>query len=401
VNLEALRRSPIGRLVPISGPDGRGGRYDHFAYVPAPLAAEPPLTLRALNAGAKAAMAVVRLDEALSQLPNPKLLVRPFVRREAVSTSALEGTYADFEEVLEAEFLEDRQMSSEQREAYNYVRATDEGAQYLASRPISRRLTGRLQATIVRGTSGETYDAGDLRQRQVKVGARDQPVEEARYIPPPPGDVLVEGFSDWEKWVNTESDLPLVAKIAISHYQFEALHPYNDGNGRVGRLVAILQMIQEGVLRHPVLNIAPWLELRRDRYIDELYQVSVTGDFNSWVEFFCEAIQSQAENGVLTIRELLSIRDEMVQTLRAASIRGAALEVVENLIGYPYIDVPTARRLVGKSFEAANHAIARLVDLGILREITGKKTNRLFMCQKVWRVTSAIGRPRVHEPGAV
>lgn len=392
MDLEALRKSPVGQLVPISGSDPRVGSWTYFAFDPAPLPLEPDLTLRAVNAASKAAMAVVRLDEALYQLPNPGLLVRPFVRREAVSTSALEGTYAAFDEVLEAEFIDDRHMSADQREAYNYVRATDRAIQLLEKYPLSRTVVSQLQKTIVHGTPGDTYDAGDLRQRLVKIGAPGQPIEESRYIPPPSGQMLEDGFSSWEKWVNCDTEIPIVAKVALAHYQFEALHPFNDGNGRVGRLVAILQLIQAGVLRHPILNIAPWFEARRERYISGLFQVTLTGDFNPWVELFSEAVRSQAEDGILTIRELLSQRDTMVGELREAGFRGSALHIAENLIGYPVIDVPTVRAMIGKSFQAANQAVARLVEFGLLREITGKNMNRLFVCDRVLRITSQIGR---------
>lgn len=394
VDLETLRKSALGEIVPISGTDPRVGDWKYFAFVPAPLPAEPKLTMRALNAAAKAAMAVVRLDEALSHLPNPKLLVRPFVRREAVSTSALEGTYAAFDEVLEAEFLEDRYQSAEQREAYNYVRATDQALQLLDRYPLSRTLIGQLQATMVRGTPGDTYDAGDLRKRLVKIGARDRPIQEARYVPPPFGDILERGFSGWEKWINEDSDVPLVAKVAMSHYQFEALHPYNDGNGRVGRLVAIMQLIQEGALSLPVLNLAPWFEVRRDQYLSGLLEVSLKGDFDPWVEFFSESVRSQAEDGIVTIRDLLTLKDEMVKQLREAGFRGSGRQIAENLIGYPVIDVPTVRSMINKSFEAANQAVARLVQFGLLREVTGRKMNRLFACDRVLRITSQIGRPR-------
>jgi Fic family protein len=341
-----------------------------------------------VNAAARAAMAIARLDEALFQLPNPKLLVRPFVRREAVSTSALEGTYAAFDEVLEAEFLDDKQMSADQREAFNYVRATDEALRLLEERPLSRPLVGQLQKIIVRGTPGDTYDAGDLRQRLVKIGSPGQPIEETRYIPPPHGAVLEQGFSDWEKWIHADSDIPMVAKVAIAHYQFESLHPYNDGNGRVGRLVAILQLIQEGVLRLPVLNIAPWFEARRDQYTQGLFGVTISGDFNPWVELFSEAVLAQAEDGMITIRDLLKLREGMVLQLRKDGIRGSALQIAENLVGYPIIDVPTVREMIGKSFEAANQAVARLVERGVLREVTGRKTNRMFACDSVLRITN-------------
>ncbi|WP_163572344.1 Fic family protein [Fodinicola feengrottensis] len=184
--------------------------------------------MAALNSASKAAMEVARLDQAVSQLPNPRILVlvRPVVRREAASTAALEGTYATFGDVLEADFLEDRQLSSEQREIRNYVNATEKGVELLDTYPISVGLVSHLQEILVRGTSSEAYDSGGLRQRQVYIGPRNRPISEARYVPPPEGMILVEGMSDWEKWVNTASDVPLVAKIALAHYQFESLHPF-------------------------------------------------------------------------------------------------------------------------------------------------------------------------------
>jgi len=337
-----------------------------------------------MNLATKAAMEVARLDQAVSQLPRPEILVRPIVRREAKSTSALEGTYASFDEVLESDFLEERQLSMEQREIRNYVLATDQAMLMLPTLPISRQLAGKLQKVIVRGTADDSWDAGDIRQRQVAIGPKNRPIEEARFVPSPPGDALVEGVSDWEKWVNADNEVPIVAKIALAHYQFETLHPFADGNGRLGRLIAILQLIQEGILRWPVLNLAPWLEENRDAYQDGLLRVTITGDLDPWVCFFSEAVRKQARDGVEKIAQLLQLRDDMVAELRAGGVRGSALQIAENLIGYPVIDVPTARDMTGKTFEAANQAVARLVDFGILREITGRPQNRLFVCQRAY-----------------
>lgn len=385
MDLEAVRSSPIGRLTPISGVDPRTDTsWDYWAYIPTALADQPLLGMRTLNIATKAAMEVARLDQAVSQLPRPEILVRPIVRREAKSTSALEGTYASFDEVLESDFLEDRQLSVEQREIRNYVLATDEAVRLLPTLPISRKLAGKLQKVIVRGTADDSWDAGDIRQRQVAIGPKNRPIEEARFVPSPPGDELVEGVSDWEKWVNADNEVPIVAKMALAHYQFETLHPFADGNGRLGRLIAILQLIQEGILRWPVLNLAPWLEENRDAYQDGLLRVTTTGDFDPWVCFFAEAVRKQARDGVNKIGKLLQLRDEMVSELRAGAVRGSALQIAENLIGYPVIDVPTARDMTGKTFEAANQAVARLVDFGILREITGRPQNRLFVCQRAY-----------------
>ncbi|WP_068153308.1 Fic family protein, partial [Rhodococcoides corynebacterioides] len=310
--------------------------------------------------------------------------------REAASTSALEGTYASFDDVLEADFLEDRQLSVEQREIRNYVTATEQAVELIKSYPISRNLAGKLQATIVRGTEGDSYDAGDIRQRQVAIGPENRPIEEARFVPTPGDSRLADGVSDWEKWVNRDDQFMIVARMAMAHYQFETLHPFADGNGRLGRLIAILQLMQDGVLRWPVLNLAPWLEQHRDEYQQGLLNVTMTGEFDPWVEFFGEAVRVQARAGVEKITQLLRLRDTILDDLRADGVKGTALHLAEFLIGYPVLDVPTARILTGKGFETANQAVAKLVDKGLLTEITGKKQNRLFACRQVLGVTQFL-----------
>lgn len=388
MDLEALRGSPIGRTVRIMVPEAGCSepKVPYCAYVADPLPAAPNLSMGAMNIATKAAMAVARLDQAVTQLPNPNLLLRPIIRREATSTSALEGTYAELDEVLEADFLEERQLSSEQREIHNFVRATEVAVCEIKTRPISRRLLGELQAMIARGTPGQTYDSGDLRERQVYIGPKGRPVQEARFIPCPPGPHLVEGFSDWEKWANSSNDVPIVVKMALAHYQFETLHPYADGNGRLGRLVPILQLIDDGSLATPALNLSPWFEARKSEYVDGLLRVTHSGDFDTWVRFFSEAVRAQAEDGVSIISALLAFRDETIARLREKGVRGIALQIAENLLGYPLIDIATARSLTGKTFEAANQAVARLVESGILREATGRRANRLFVCGEVLRI---------------
>ncbi|WP_328605109.1 Fic family protein [Amycolatopsis sp. NBC_00345] len=389
MDLESFRRSPIGELVSIVIPAARPGleSTSYFAFVPTPLPDEPAIDMEAVDLASRAAMAVARLDQAMGQLPNPQLLLRPIIRREAVSTSALEGTYAPFDEVLEADFLEENQLSAPQREIQNFVRAVEESRLLLENRPISRNVISKLQQIIVRGTPGDTYQAGDIRQAQVFIGARSRDIAQARFVPPPPGQFYLEaGVYEWEKWVSSPKPMPIVLRMALAHYQFETLHPYNDGNGRLGRLIALMQLVEDGVLKMPSLNISPWLEARRDEYIDGLLEVSKTGDFNPWVKFFSRAVLEQAEDGIRAIAELIEFRDSTIEKLRHQNVRGSALQIVENLTGYPVIDVPTARRLTGKTFEAANQAVARLVEEGVLREITGRKMNRLFVCPGIMRI---------------
>lgn len=367
-------------MMPITVPTTRsGGTSDtYWAYVASALPSEPRLGLRCLTEATTAAMAIARLDQAVSQLPNPQLLIRPIIRREARSTSALEGTYADFNQVLEADFLADRELSSEQREIQNVVRATEYAVSELQRRPISRKFLGELQAIIVQGTAGDSYDSGDLRQRQVYIGSDREPVAKARFIPCPPGDELVRAFSDWEKWINDEAAVPIVVRLALGHYQFETLHPYADGNGRLGRLIIALQLIENQALRWPILDISTWLESRRSEYLDGLLETSCTGNFDDWITFFSTGIREQADKGVDSINRLLTFKDALLAALRRRGLKGGSLVIAENLIGYPVLDVPTARRLTGTSFQAANTAVARLVEFGVLQEITGRPTNRLF-----------------------
>ncbi|MDG6107591.1 Fic family protein [Dactylosporangium aurantiacum] len=389
MDLDALRRSQTGQLVPITGADLRTGTdFHYFAYVPNPLPASPALQLRTLDLATKAAMAVARLDQAVAQIPNPQLLVRPIIRREAVSTSALEGTYAAFDEVLEADFLAESQQTTEQREIFNYVRATETALRLLKTYPISRTLLGQTQKEIVAGTPDDSYEAGDLRRHQVAIGSKGRPVTDARLVPAPPGSHLEEGFSEWEKWINAENYISPIVKLALGHYQFEALHPYNNGNGRLGRLIMLLQLMQDGVLRQPVLSLAPWLDEHKHEYIEGLLDVSLTGDFDSWVSFISEGVRVQADDAVQATLDLVALKEAMVKSLRDAGVRSAALELAEMLIGFPVIDVPTAANLLRKPFETANQAVAKLVKHGILHEITGRRVNRLFMCNEVLRIVT-------------
>ncbi|WP_237554625.1 MULTISPECIES: Fic family protein [unclassified Streptomyces] len=387
MDLEALGSSPVGRLEPISGTDAKTGEpWRYWAFVPTKLPADLAPGMSAINAATSAAMDVARLDQAMQRLPNPEILLRPIIRREAQSTSALEGTYTTFNEVLEADFIEEDRQSAEQREVHNYVRATELAMELLTKYPICRTVLGQLQHAMVRGTEGETYDAGDIRKRQVMIGPKHRPIEESRFVPPPNGPILEEMFSDWEKWVNAEDQFPIIIKLALAHYQFETMHPYADGNGRVGRLVALLQLIQAGVLKLPILNISPWLEENRSQYMDGLLSVTKSGKFDDWISFFSEAVSVQAQAGVEKVSLLIRFRDEIMTDVRGGGYSGAAVQIAESIIGYPVIDVTTARVLTGKTFETTNQAIRKLVSMGYLREITGRSRNRLFVCFRVLEI---------------
>jgi Fic family protein len=387
VQLERFQNSPVGHLVPIQGHDARLGRdYRHFAFVPSPLPATVDLTQRTLKLLSEADRTVGALQAMTRLLPRPSLLVRPALTKEAVATSALEGTYAPFMDVLEADYVDVRKQSAEVREVRNYVRAAERGLRLIDELPICVRLASELQGILVDGTRGDEYDAGRVRQRQVCIGDRGLGIEQSRFVPPPPGSELDKGLSDWEKWINSEDDVPLLVKIAVGHYQFEALHPFSDGNGRIGRLLITLQLITARVLEFPILNLSPWLEPRREAYTDHLLRVSETGDFDPWVAFFAEAVKARAEAASETIGALLKMREDFVGRLRGAGARGVAVDLASDLVGYPLLAVSDVVNLYNVSYPTANSAVNRLVRLGLLHQITGGNYGRIFRCDPVFDV---------------
>jgi Fic family protein len=387
VQVDRFESSPIGKLVPISGTDVRLGQtYEHFAFVPDPLPATVDLTQRTYKLLSEADRAVGGLNAKAQLLPNPSLLVRPALTKEAVATSALEGTFAPLSDVLEAEYVSEGKRSAEVREIQNYVRAAHRGIELAKTLPICLNLIAQLQEILVHRTRGDSNDAGRLRERQVCIGNEGAGIEDSRYVPPPPGSTLTTGVDDWEKWVNAEDDLPLLVKAALAHYQFEALHPFSDGNGRLGRLIVTLQLMEAGVLDYPILNLSPWLEPRRTAYIDRLLEVSATGDFDPWISFFAQAVKARALAATSAIQQLLEVSTEFQSTVRQDGAKGRVIDLAGDLIGFPVLDVADAAKLLGVTYPAANSAVHRLVRLGILREVTGGTYGRIFRCERVYQI---------------
>lgn len=394
VQVEDFEKSPVGRLVPISGHDAYLGRdYKHFAFVPAPLPRTINLSMATHKLADQASMSVGRLDFAVKRLPDPGLLVRPALRREARSTSALEGTYATLEEVLEADYVEEANRSAEVREVLNYVRAAEQALRLVHSKPICLNVIAPLQATLVDKTRGDSWDKGRLRESNVYIGERSKGIEASRFVPPPFGDHLIAGVSEWEKWIHAEDDFPLLIKIAMAHYQFETLHPFSDGNGRLGRLIVTLQLVTEGALAYPLLNLSSWFEPRKDAYQDLLLSISKTGDFDPWIRFFCEAVHHQAEDGVGRIEALLAFQSELRSRLVAKQARGVVNAVADSLLGYPIITIPEAAELTGVTYPPAKKAIHTLIELDALREMPNRyfaHGAKGYICDPVMQV---LNRP--------
>lgn len=381
--------------MPITGHDARfGDDYEAEAFLPHDLPDHVDLPGRVWMTVSEAMTELGRLDAAASLVPNPQLIARIATRREAIGTSALEGTYADLTELFAAEVLpradQDTEVTPNVREIMNYTRAADAAYTAISAQPITLSVLCAIQAEIVRGTPSDGPDAGDLRNIQVFIGTKSRPIREARFIPPPPGDQLRARCERWVDWLIAPApvaQIQLIARIAMAHYQFETLHPFTDGNGRVGRLVTVLQMLREGALRSPVLSISPWLEEHADEYRDHLRAVSVTGDWAPWIAFFAQAVRDEARSGHDRIVRLLALRDEIAEEVRAALPRARlAIEIAEDLVAYPILSVSEAHRRYGRSNQGNRNAVAALVELGVLEPYGDARYDRLYWNRRVFQV---------------
>lgn len=384
MDIDKLRGSPIGKLVPIKGYDPRfREQYEGHAYVPGPLPSEFTLEAATYATVVDATAAMARADQAASLLPNPALLARPATRREAVSTSALEGTYAALSDVFEADFLEADELTHSVSEVRNYVTAAEAAYDLIAKgQPITVRMLEDLQAELLRGTPSDGPHAGSVRTTQVFIGVGNRRVTSARFVPPPADHHLTDGLDAWQSWIRDDSKgIPTVIRVAGAHYQFETLHPFHDGNGRLGRLVMALQLMAAGDLSYPVLNISPWLEQNRTEYQDGLLRVSQTGAWDPWICFISAAIHAEALEVIARVDKLRALRESFQTALQGS--KGVSLRIADDLIGYPMITASLAARLHEVSYQAANTAIAKLVDKGILRQRTAGRYDRIFQCDAV------------------
>lgn len=385
---ERFRTSPIGQLVEIRGHDPSFGEdYEHWAFVPAPLPEVVELPTSTWALVAEAMHALGRLDQAGRQVPNPSLLRWPTLRREAQSTSAIEGTYAPLTEVLEADLDDEATSTPELTEILNYVRAAEYAFGALADRQLDIGLLFDLHRILVRGTTADGPEAGRIRSHQVVIAPPKTRVVDARFVPSPPGHDLESAVRAWVDWVNTDHGaLAPVVQASLAHYQFETLHPFNDGNGRIGRLLIVAQLLQCGVIREPLLTVSPWFEVRRRDYQDGLQYLSETGEWDPWVSFFTEAIRAQAVETTTKVDQLLAFQERARAIALEQRIRGIAFQIAEGLIGRPIISPSWAVRHYGVSYPAANSAIDRLANAGLLRETTGGRYARSFTCDEVVRI---------------
>jgi len=383
---------------------GRAGRYvrqpsGYRAFLPAPLPPDPPLNMEALQAPlAEASHALGRLDGSVLTLPDSDIFVLMYVRKEAVLSSQIEGTQSSLQDLLEAEArILSPDRPADVREVINYVNAMNYGLERLATLPVSVRLIREIHARLLKGVRGHKLTPGELRRSQNWIGSGGCTLNEATFVPPPP-DIVPQALGDLERFLHEKDDLPVLVKVGLAHAQFETIHPFLDGNGRVGRLLITFLLCERGLLHKPVLYLSHYFKRHRQEYYDRLQAIRDAGDWEGWLTFFLRGISEVSVQAAETARRILDIRERRRQQITESFGRAAGngLKVLEHLFRAPIISVKEVQRITQTEFPAANQLVQRLVQLGVLKEITGQARNRRFGFEDyVQLFADEAGKPHV------
>jgi Fic family protein len=357
-----------GKMVPQGG---------YSAFIPAPLPPTLGWTPRLIRVLSDADRLIGRLAGEGGRLPNPHLLIRPFVRREAVLSSKIEGTQATLGELLAAEAGAVLDRSPEDlREVGNYVVALEHGITRLGKIPISVRLVRELHEKLMTGVRGQQTAPGQFRKTQNWIGKPGSTIQTASFIPPPPGEVE-PCLAAWERFLH-ESDLPPLVTIGLGHYQFEAIHPFRDGNGRVGRLLITLFLIERKILPTPLLYLSAFFEASRRDYYDSLRAVSERAAWQEWIEYFLLGVARMSEDA---LNRATRINDVVVQWRKKLAGEPNALRIIELLSANPFITATGAARQLSIAFTTAQRAIQRLEQKRVIRKTTDARRNRVYCAE--------------------
>jgi Fic family protein len=358
-----------------------------YAFLPAPLPPE-------LKFDASLAVAQSRADTALSELagvghllPNPHLLIDPLMRQEAVLSSRIEGTRASLSDVLEAEALDlrSRESSADVHEVRNYIAAMTYGIERLKTLPLSLRLVKELHEKLMHHVRGHDKTPGEFRRSQNWIGPSGSTPENAPYVPPPV-DEIIATLGNWERFLHERQALPDLIQCAVMHEQFEAIHPFLDGNGRVGRLLITLFLIERGRLAQPLLYLSVFIEAHRQEYYDLLQRVRTHGDWNTWVRWFLRGVELTARDAAVRASTLMSMREDYRGRL---ADKATATRLLDVIFVNPYITARRAMTMLECSAPTASKAIHELERRGIVVEASGRQWNRIYVARKILEVLQA------------
>jgi Fic family protein len=353
-----------------------------WCFVPGPLPDKLSWTDELVSALSAADRAMGQLAGVGQRLPNPALLVRSFLRREAALSSRIEGTQAELKDLV----LFDQTQSAEQRapdvrEVDNNFRALEWGLEQVRHRPISLGLIREMHQILLQGVRGENKTPGRFRSVQAHIG-RTTNIAEATFVPAPPH-AIGPAMEQLEQFIQSPSLLPPLVRVAMIHYQFEAIHPFADGNGRIGRVLILLLLCTEKILPVPLLNPSAFLERRRTEYYRHLLRVSQRGTWNEWVTFFAQGVAQEASDAMDRVQELDRLRNEYQRRVQTARASALLPKLVDQLFINPAITTNRVAEALGVQFSSAQKTIDKLVSAGIVKELTGQKRNRIYLATEL------------------
>lgn len=370
-----------------------GTTHGVLAFVPDP----PP---RSLHLDAEAVRLLAAAERSLGRLTgvtrrefNPYLISSPLLRREAILSSRIEGTVTTPEQLvlLEVEETEGvdappRMRDADTEEVLNYVHAMQHGLRRLADLPVSLSLIREIHRVLLSGVRGERHEPGEFRRSQNFIGAPGvDSIEQARFVPPPVPEMR-ECLDAFEKYLHDEGvELPLLVHLAVSHYQFEAIHPFRDGNGRVGRLLIPLIMVAQERLDDPLLYLSAYFERNRTEYVDLLLEVSQQGAWLPWIKFFLRGVAVSAEDACQQADGMMALRQDYHRRFQTDRSPARIIRLIDELFQTPSITINRAARVLELSHQGAANNIHKLEEAGILREMTGRKRNQMFLADEILR----------------
>ena len=365
---------------------------DYWAFVPNPLPPQLTLNWDLVNQLSEADRALSELAGTARTLPNPHLLIGPFIRREAVLSSRIEGTQASLSDLLffEASGSVDPK-APDAREVANYVKAMEYGLARLKRFPLSLRFIRELHERLMERVRGEHLTPGEFRRSQNWIGPHGCTLMDAAYVPPPVED-MEHALGQFEAYLHAPSELPLLIRLAGIHYQFEAIHPFVDGNGRIGRLLITLLLCQDGALSAPLLYLSAYFERNRSEYYRLLLAVSQAGRWGEWISFFLRGVAEQSRDALARSARLLALWQTYRGEFQSARSSALQLRLIDQLFAYPAITATQAAKLLHVTHRSAQLNIDKLIRKGMLKEVTGKQRNRVFVAPQI---VTIIESPRV------
>ncbi len=355
------------------------GAMSYKSFVPNSLPPNPPIEISSdmLNLLIEANSQLAILESFSSHIPNVNLLMSMYVRKEALLSSQIEGTQATLEDILDPTI--EKNTNLDVKDVVNYIKATEFAIDRLNKLPLCNRLLKETHAILLDGVRGHEKAPGEFRHSQNWIGGAGSSLQNANYIPPSVEDMII-AMSDLEKYIHSDDDLDELIRIALIHYQFETIHPFLDGNGRIGRLLITLFLMEKNILSTPALYISYFLKKNRVEYYDRMTEVRNSGNYEQWIKFFLRALTESTKDAITTINELIAVHDKNIALIsKMGRSAKSAFLLLEYLEANPIIEIGKTAKALGIAFNTASNAVNRLIDAEILVQTANNSRNRTFV----------------------